>query len=308
MVGMLIVKEASKWNNNCLPQIISDAITNLRNMSEYSEMKTEHLINEMVSLCLEVPPELAQEIGSRDNAISFLSNILQGDEYWDHGGPGDGWAPYHVIHILPLIKSKEALELLLESTRDELDLLDGWITESIPTLLGAFGESAIERLKEWVLDEKLDLYIRGSIATALNVIAHQHPDTKEEIKSFLSKLLEDTNDPTFAAFLIDELLSFKDTNFLPQVQKAFEDERIDTDVITQDNVDWVFNLPEERQSYFKFMRSPLEHFSRENIRYLRKISYPEKETPEKKTKGKVGRNDPCPCGSGKKYKKCCMKL
>jgi preprotein translocase subunit SecA len=22
----------------------------------------------------------------------------------------------------------------------------------------------------------------------------------------------------------------------------------------------------------------------------------------------VGRNDPCPCGSGKKYKNCCMKL
>ena len=25
----------------------------------------------------------------------------------------------------------------------------------------------------------------------------------------------------------------------------------------------------------------------------------------KATKGKPGRNDPCPCGSGKKYKKCC---
>jgi uncharacterized protein YecA (UPF0149 family) len=23
---------------------------------------------------------------------------------------------------------------------------------------------------------------------------------------------------------------------------------------------------------------------------------------------KVGRNDPCPCGSGKKYKKCCGKM
>ena len=22
---------------------------------------------------------------------------------------------------------------------------------------------------------------------------------------------------------------------------------------------------------------------------------------------KIGRNDPCPCGSGKKYKRCCMK-
>ena len=24
-----------------------------------------------------------------------------------------------------------------------------------------------------------------------------------------------------------------------------------------------------------------------------------------KAKDKIGRNDPCPCGSGKKYKKCC---
>ena len=30
-----------------------------------------------------------------------------------------------------------------------------------------------------------------------------------------------------------------------------------------------------------------------------------KKAPIKKDK-KVGPNDPCPCGSGKKYKKCCM--
>ncbi|HIE11729.1 MAG TPA: hypothetical protein EYP62_08950, partial [Kiritimatiellae bacterium] len=27
--------------------------------------------------------------------------------------------------------------------------------------------------------------------------------------------------------------------------------------------------------------------------------------PVRRTQPKVGRNDPCPCGSGKKYKKCC---
>jgi preprotein translocase subunit SecA len=27
----------------------------------------------------------------------------------------------------------------------------------------------------------------------------------------------------------------------------------------------------------------------------------------KRTEKKIGRNEPCPCGSGKKYKKCCMK-
>ncbi len=31
-----------------------------------------------------------------------------------------------------------------------------------------------------------------------------------------------------------------------------------------------------------------------------------KEHPEKESKPKIGRNDPCPCGSGKKFKKCCM--
>ena len=27
----------------------------------------------------------------------------------------------------------------------------------------------------------------------------------------------------------------------------------------------------------------------------------------KRTEAKIGRNDPCPCKSGKKYKKCCLK-
>ncbi|MGH6777570.1 MAG: SEC-C metal-binding domain-containing protein, partial [Bradyrhizobium sp.] len=28
-------------------------------------------------------------------------------------------------------------------------------------------------------------------------------------------------------------------------------------------------------------------------------------TPPLTPQGKVGRNDPCPCGSGQKYKRCC---
>ena len=32
-----------------------------------------------------------------------------------------------------------------------------------------------------------------------------------------------------------------------------------------------------------------------------------KSTPKVNEKKKIGRNDPCPCGSGKKYKNCCGK-
>ena len=31
-----------------------------------------------------------------------------------------------------------------------------------------------------------------------------------------------------------------------------------------------------------------------------------KKQPVRSASSKVGPNDPCPCGSGKKYKKCCM--
>ena len=35
--------------------------------------------------------------------------------------------------------------------------------------------------------------------------------------------------------------------------------------------------------------------------------YQKKEQEGQETKPRAGRNDPCPCGSGKKYKKCCMR-
>jgi uncharacterized protein YecA (UPF0149 family) len=35
------------------------------------------------------------------------------------------------------------------------------------------------------------------------------------------------------------------------------------------------------------------------------VGGPAKPTTVRRGQPKVGRNDPCPCGSGKKYKKCC---
>jgi len=32
---------------------------------------------------------------------------------------------------------------------------------------------------------------------------------------------------------------------------------------------------------------------------------PVKQVPIKRDGRKIGRNEPCPCGSGKKYKRCC---
>ena len=46
----------------------------------------------------------------------------------------------------------------------------------------------------------------------------------------------------------------------------------------------------------------MEHFRGEMI-----LDHDIKIEPIKREDKKVGRNAPCPCGSGKKYKKCCGK-
>jgi len=49
----------------------------------------------------------------------------------------------------------------------------------------------------------------------------------------------------------------------------------------------------------------IEEKQKRNYRLSRGNDEPEVSTPIKRSKPKVGRNDPCPCGSGKKYKNCC---
>jgi uncharacterized protein YecA (UPF0149 family) len=44
--------------------------------------------------------------------------------------------------------------------------------------------------------------------------------------------------------------------------------------------------------------------SPEDQHYMREMGH--HPTPVQRATGKVGRNNPCPCGSGKKFKRCCM--
>lgn len=53
-----------------------------------------------------------------------------------------------------------------------------------------------------------------------------------------------------------------------------------------------------------YNRSDVEMMAAEDRQYMRPMGH--HPTPVQRARGKVGRNDPCPCGSGKKFKRCCL--
>ena len=85
--------------------------------------------------------------------------------------------------------------------------------------------------------------------------------------------------------------------------------------IEQEALEAIFKLkaarPERYHGVFDAGRQSMLHpeaarpSSRETAPAERESTAPKSAAPIKSSQPKVGRNDPCPCGSGKKYKKCC---
>ena len=74
------------------------------------------------------------------------------------------------------------------------------------------------------------------------------------------------------------------------VSLAFNKEKLYKNMVDA-KADWLYELPQWEAIFTEEKRKEL-YKEQKNAHTIRK---------EKK----IGRNDPCPCGSGKKYKKCC---
>lgn len=123
-----------------------------------------------------------------------------------------------------------------------------------------------------------------------------NPD--EEVRGTVKELAEKYNISvlTMAGFLdgIDDSLKVKnpieemDEN--TEVSLAFDKESLYRNMVDA-KADWLYNLPAWN-----------DIFPEDKLKKL----YLEAKKANTVVKGpKIGRNDPCPCGSGKKYKKCC---
>ena len=247
-------------------------------------------------------------IARKDEALPQLVRVATEEKYWDtESGLFSVWAPICAMHVLSKIGGNEAASAVYSAMRIHYDDTGDWITEDMPYVLAAFGPGGFDTLASRVGDVQLDEYVRDGAARALVIISRVHPETKSRSVEVLKKAIMDESDESARSILADTLAEFKDSDTLPFLEDLFKKELIDTAYIDYETVLDIYAGKFDHLQHF-VPRDTLGIFIPRPDNFYKKNNPLPKSKDHHAGKTKVGRNDPCPCGSGRKFKKCCLKV
>lgn len=275
----------------------------------FAVRSTDALIEALATCGLRVPQGLAEELVRRSDATNGLVDLVRLAKYWSPRGPGERWTPIHALHLLSARGTGAGLAAAEEVLRYQPDDLGDWLPEVVPSLLFAYGMDARPVLQRLLQDPSLDTLARLAAAEALAALARFHPRILPEVKELFFRVAREDEDVALVTFLANELAEFRDPRLRGELKALLASRRTDPSILDWETLEQIYSgeLPPR---WGRTLEDPMHHFNPENLRWLRKLHdrredwKPEAVGRRDPTLPKVGRNKPCPCGSGKKYKKC----
>ena len=241
------------------------------------------------------------ELGLSHEHIPELMTMVA-DDSLHQGEPSSAevWAPLHAWRALGQLRAVEAIPVLLDLLYRIEECDDDWLGEEFPDVFALIGAAAIPGLTEYLADSDHLLFARAAAAHALTNIGNMYPEEREVCADILEHELTRyrSNDPLLNGFLVADLLDLKALKALPIIEKAFRHSCVDLSIMGDyEDVEIELGLKTERTTPPPDMQWVKNQSSTGPVSVRESFVRNEE---------KIGRNDPCPCGSGKKYKKCCM--
>jgi tetratricopeptide (TPR) repeat protein len=308
----------------------------------FAQLSTQELLQKLEELGDRAPAELIQAILSRGQEVVLpLSKILQERRYWE-ASDDTRWMPVNAVKMLGIIADPQALPQLINTLVlvDEMD--NDWIIEDLPTVFGHIGPPAIEPLIEFIQAHRGDSefqWPRIDAANGLVAIVIHHQRERERVLPFLHELFSEGEDLEFLGFVAIYLLDLNDPSCFPVLEEAFNKGLIDEEFGRIEDSQQDREGPNE-EAFARYDKDLMEFYAPDDIAE-RQAQWEEEQSEEKSLAAhrreereksianefkrleitmklgerkillpikKVGRNEPCPCGSGKKFKKCCHQL
>lgn len=232
--------------------------------------------------------------------------------------------------LLIEMQATEAIPIIGEHLRQVWG--DDVTAEGLDRELAHFGPMAIPVFDAIVQMKTLGKWHNGKaiVLTALTDIALLHPETAGQIKAGLRATLPPLNANGGVSAPRDEiwgdvaiaLAKLQDKESHKQIVAMIRQGVTDSAVITRDRYENfysgkkkpkqpepfdIFKKYESNQAFEQMLSSLINNPVPEPPDHAQDLVTQAKQAEAKKllAKGKVGRNDPCTCGSGKKYKNCC---
>lgn len=219
------------------------------------------------------------------------------------------------------------LRLMRRPTRT-LDLtLGDAVTESAFRLIAGTFDGDLDPLFEAIMDLRADDFARSAMMSALVLLADLHPMRRPAIESFI-RSFHDRQTKAPADLLIgwtDAVADLGLEDMTEAVREVFEKGLIPKDYCSFSHFTAELEatraaggIPANRRYSQGLIENAIEELSRW---YCYSDAYFEKQKAQKENPDpqvipmadfwrnpapSAGRNDPCPCGSGKKFKKCCL--
>lgn len=227
---------------------------------------------------------------------------------------------FYALYLLGQFQEKKSFSKIMELISLPSETLDRLIGDAVTTnlcdILYNTYDGNMELLKKSVQDPDIDDYARSSILKTMEQLYLDGNLDKEEFQDFIRQIVYDREE--IGEYIYTELAYVICNCFFvemfPELRQLFADERVDEYGIGgfAECVDMMFKDKEEicrtpmnaadlLRGWAMFDQPKQKDSRKKNTKALSQAA---KGKPEKKTK--IGRNDPCPCGSGKKYKQCCM--
>ena len=199
------------------------------------------------------------------------------------------WAPVHAWRILGQLQAEEAIEPLIELFHELED--DDWVDDELPIVFGKIGVKAVPALTKYLNDTAHNCQAHTRAVNSLEKIASANPSVRNECVSILTQKLKRVtkNDPDLNGFIICYLLDLKAVESIKTIREAYKRKCVE------------IHIPGDIEAVkyeLGFRESPPE--------YLKEFLQLMSESTNGKYKRRVEKNDPCPCGSGKKFEQCCL--
>ena len=247
----------------------------------------------------------------------------------DEESHGEWWLPLHAVFILGLIASQEAGLLLVRFMRrvaqDGDDDLQDWLAGYWPALFRNKPDSAVEAVRGFCLDRALDWYARIQGVEVVAAAAHARGGAAlEATLDWLAAIAADEQEEfMFRVTIGNGLLDFPRARHRALLEELAAKQTGRFKDFSVEDITSAFANGEDKPAWMRFddpwkFYSPaqIEHrqerWAKEDAAADASASeeedfFPEDvEAPFVRPMPKVGRNDRCPCGSGKKYKLCCL--